>query len=331
MKGWIKLSGVVVLILVAAQCATDPGGGTSIAGSSVTKFTYETGSVDVVINYTPTANQIIGAAVLFDTNPTTGERAKATELDEGVTVTWPESLTIIVSGRACTSTLSSTDTQTLFKIFYYELSADCASDANIAGIATVTVNKNGASKTLNGNGSSGEGSGGGGSLTEHTVFVTSTTYNGNFGGLSGADTACATRAAAGSATVGLTGGTWRAIMSDDSINANDQNRINLIPTAPIKTPDGTTIVAAASSLWGGTLISNIDVTEDAAGVGGESPYEVWTGTAVDGTAAENCSNWTSAVGTGVFGNKESNSSTWTNWGDGLCNLNKRLYCIYSNE
>src|SRR5690606_26301025 len=56
----------------------------------------------------------------------------------------------------------------------------------------------------------------GSSALDHLVFTTSSYYDGNLGGIAGADNKCATRAAA----AGLVG-QWKAVISDGSKNASE--------------------------------------------------------------------------------------------------------------
>ncbi|PIP18195.1 MAG: hypothetical protein COX43_00005, partial [Parcubacteria group bacterium CG23_combo_of_CG06-09_8_20_14_all_35_9] len=56
------------------------------------------------------------------------------------------------------------------------------------------------------------------------IFVTSEIYSGNLGGIIGADAECQELADLANEGAGL-GGTWMALLSDDSTNANSEDRM----------------------------------------------------------------------------------------------------------
>ena len=150
------------------------------------------------------------------------------------------------------------------------------------------------------------------------VFVTTTTFTGNFGSLASADVLCSTRAtAAGFAFAS----SFKAILSTDAIHAKD--RINL--RAQVYNT-ANNIVASATTFWSKNHAQTI-LTE-----GGEDPGNVtaWTGTTSFGhSIGSNCSNWT----TGALG--ETGSSGTVNdlarWSGRYMSINcttgNRLYCI----
>jgi hypothetical protein len=142
------------------------------------------------------------------------------------------------------------------------------------------------------------------------VFQTSGTYNGNLGGLSGADAVCASAASA----LGYSG-TWMAIMSDSATNAKDRLTI----TYPVvRASDG--VVVAAANLWGGSLSAAIGVST--AGTN--------TGTSYTGIKnSPYCTDWTSSSSgvSGYGGAGNATNSTWAGNGAGACNNNYNLYCI----
>lgn len=142
------------------------------------------------------------------------------------------------------------------------------------------------------------------------VFVTSTTYSGNLGGLSGADAKCQDRANAASL-----GGTWKAWLSDS--NTSVSSRFNQ-STLPYKLISGTTIANNWTDLTDGTLQSTIDVTELGTQTAG---WYIWTYTQIDGSSmiaqnSYNCHNWTTAGSAatndlGIVGNNGYTNSGWT--------------------
>lgn len=165
------------------------------------------------------------------------------------------------------------------------------------------------------------------------VFVTSTTSNGNMGGLSGADTICQNRAGA----AGLDG-TWKAWLSDSTTSAASRlSHANI----PYKTLDGKTIANNWADLTDGSLQNLVTRTQK-----NTNYYSgVWTGTNADGSVtastgqANHCSNWTSDSSTdyelfiGAAGNNQT-SYYWTRVDINLfpvsffgCNNSNALYCF----
>ena len=153
-----------------------------------------------------------------------------------------------------------------------------------------------------------------------TVFLTSSTYQGNLGGLAGADAKCQERAEAAE----LPGTDWTAWLSDDTTNAIDR-----IPDGKYELVDGTPVADNKADLTSGTLKDEIDVIEF--GIG---PWAgvVWTGTFPDGTGSENnCNNWTDNLSgsVGDVGKPEKLNDEWT-YVEGApapCNLQLNLYCF----
>ncbi len=184
-----------------------------------------------------------------------------------------------------------------------------------------------------------------GSSGTKRVFVTSQTYDGNLGGITGGDQKCQT-----SANSANLGGSWKAWLSDSNTDAK-----NRIPDAKYVRIDGQTIAnskAILTSNIGNNFLQNpIDIDERGNiyssshnGVG-QNP-EVWTGTEYNGTkifgtasngtqAVVDCSDWTtnaSNLSTGVTG--LSNITFGVGWtrnafgGVGtLCYRQASLYCF----
>lgn len=142
------------------------------------------------------------------------------------------------------------------------------------------------------------------------IFITPTTYNGNLGGLSGADTRCQTEAGA----LGYAG-SWKAVMSDSSTNAKDRLTI----TYPVVRASGGTTVDS-TDLWDGSLENNLGASQD-----------YWTGTDPDGTAhANTCSDWTS-FSSGDDGATGWGASTNSGWIKAVttydCSSTRHLACV----
>lgn len=168
----------------------------------------------------------------------------------------------------------------------------------------------------------------------YKVFLTSATYTGALGGLTGADQKCQTLAN----NAGLTG-TYKAWLTDNNNNAKD--RIQPAAAKPYRLVDGTTVIAnSLADLIDGTIANPINKTEAGTVVSRTVPY-VWTGTAPGGTktvdsqgSTANCTNWT--IGTNaVNGGIGDFSKTTRNWTDPpvwtVCNSQYSLYCFQTAD
>lgn len=143
------------------------------------------------------------------------------------------------------------------------------------------------------------------------IFRTAGTYNGNLGGLTGADSICQTEAG----SLGYAG-TWKALLSDSTTDA--KNRVTLV--YPIVRASATSTVVESTNLWASAL----DTQVTTAGA-------TWTGSKGDGTiyTARHCNNWTDSTGT-YTGEAGVASFTNLNWQENqnlACNTNNYLYCI----
>lgn len=162
------------------------------------------------------------------------------------------------------------------------------------------------------------------------VFVTSTTYDGNLGGLAGADAKCQERSGAMNM-----GGTWKAWLSDSSGSPSTRfNRANVrYQRAFGNTPTNGLILANNwEDLTDGTLQNSILVTE----FGTNFNAQVWTNTTPAGLlnfSAGTCQNWTTNIGThpnyGSYGYSSAVDSNWTNANNSLigCSVKFALYCF----
>lgn len=156
------------------------------------------------------------------------------------------------------------------------------------------------------------------------VFVTSQRYNGNLGGLSGADLKCQQRANAANL-----GGTWKAWLSSSTQSASSRlTHFN----GPYMLINGTTIANNWSDLIDGTLASPINVTE----INGLVNIPVWTNTDISGGIAPknttwHCSNWATSSSSrrGNTGETTSSNTRWTTGISELCSQNNYigLYCF----
>ena len=156
----------------------------------------------------------------------------------------------------------------------------------------------------------------------HRLFVTRSRYDGDLGGLSGADQKC--RAAVSNA--GGLQGTWKAILSTNANAA--KNRISL--TGRIEDMTGT-LISTRSNFW--TTMHSASITTDATGsnIVTCASCGVWTGTNTDGTPeTEDCLNWRSgsSLRQGSIGDA-GDVSDWVEVSSGpqQCSQQFRLYCI----
>lgn len=173
------------------------------------------------------------------------------------------------------------------------------------------------------------------------AFVTSTKYDGNLGGIAGADAKCQARADA----VSL-GGTWKAIISDSTTNAYGRmkfrtksvydlaGRLLWNPSQGIVSSNDTYTTfypspfsspQAATPHNGPILAVRLNTTE----LGGTSSTATWTGTDYNGAAQPgNCANWTSTVSSGYIGHTDYITASWINYSTANCNTTTQaLICL----
>ena len=152
------------------------------------------------------------------------------------------------------------------------------------------------------------------------MFVSSSLFDGNLGGLAGADIKCALMATA----VGLPNGNgYRAWLSTSTVDAKDRFGASSRPIATV------TLVKIADSLDNlrvGALASAPNRDQHGALV--SAPALAWTGTTVGGTnSGTNCQSWSSASVQGLVGDAAMANSAWTAAGIQACSASVRLYCI----
>lgn len=112
------------------------------------------------------------------------------------------------------------------------------------------------------------------------VFVTASTYQGDFGGLTGADAVCQKEAVAASLT-----GTYLAWLSDSQ---GSPSKRFAKQTVPYVRADGVTIAKNWKSLVSGTLAAPINVTASGAVI--PMADNAWTMTTMEGTPSSSCGN-----------------------------------------
>jgi hypothetical protein len=160
-------------------------------------------------------------------------------------------------------------------------------------------------------------------LAVKRVFLTSGTYQGNLGGLVGADAKCQVSAE----KVSL-GGIWKAWLSDDKIAVNTRlSQANVY----YQRLDGIGVALGWNDLIDGSLLNPINVTENKTVV---NTGWAWTGSTAYGqimpptTLGTNCANWTSTTsGTGSTGAFSRIDQGWSEEGAFGCYIAKPLYCV----
>jgi hypothetical protein len=164
------------------------------------------------------------------------------------------------------------------------------------------------------------------------VFVTSTLYNANLGGVAGADSKCQARAAA----AGLTG-TYKAWLAD-SLGHSPSTRMSR-STGEYVLVNGSVVGLSYTDLTSGTIHHAINLTESGGAPPtstGASPDLVWTDSSEDGTlfdAGLTCGDWTDATPVMSCWGKSSVQANWslnTHGGNSTaigCGSMNPLYCF----
>ncbi len=172
--------------------------------------------------------------------------------------------------------------------------------------------------------------------SEKRAFITSLKYNGNLGGLAGADAKCQARADA----AGL-GGTWKAWLSDSKTSAS--SRLTHSPL-PYRLLNGTVLADNWAGLTSGSIKVEFRISETGqpvpyhpgGGTGGCSWaggmfFFPWTATASNGdiwAPAGTCSDWTTTGGSAGVGLGGYSLSQWTQWCQNFpCTWESHLYCL----
>jgi cysteine-rich repeat protein len=163
------------------------------------------------------------------------------------------------------------------------------------------------------------------------VFVSSELYNGNLGGLGGADAKCQALAAA----AGLQG-KFLAWLSAGV--ANPGNRF-IKSDVPYVLTNGTQVAKNWADLTDGTLQHAIDTTEQMTvapipsdGCGGGSKPTVWTNTLESGAGWDSnaCNAWTGIGGFARMGHAKAINFTWSRYCEGMansCSWHAAIYCF----
>lgn len=166
----------------------------------------------------------------------------------------------------------------------------------------------------------------GGGRWERLAFVTETEYDGNLGGVIGADAKCQANANA----AGLSGD-FDAWIADSDANSAPATRFNIAGTAlPIKDVNGVTIANNWADLVDGSIGATLNAMSD--GNVPTSTLTVSTNVGSDGTqasAADHCTDWSSDSGAITIANGDITSvgAGWSNSATQTCAEATRLYCF----
>ena len=153
-----------------------------------------------------------------------------------------------------------------------------------------------------------------------TIFLIRSEFNGNLGGLSGADQKCQADAVA----AGLSG-TFRALLSSSTVNAVDR-----LQRADYYLPNGVMAISEGNLA---NLIANLDVLADGQRIGnGVGEDDVWTGSTSMGiTTGNHCADWTSdsASASGTTGDADDPLPVGNSLfhGNPSCDSSFSLYCF----
>ena len=149
------------------------------------------------------------------------------------------------------------------------------------------------------------------------IFVTDDWWQGDLGGIVGADDKCQQ-----AAEIAGLGGRWHALISTSEVDARDR-----IPNSVYVRLDDEIIAYSKEDLFDGLIINLINITEYTTLVA--TARNVWTASNNDGTyTGLGCEDWT-ASGPPPYGTigQSWRETAWMFSGDGTCNNYCSLYCF----
>lgn len=160
---------------------------------------------------------------------------------------------------------------------------------------------------------------------DHFLFTTSAVYDGNLGGLTGADAKCMERAKA----AGLKGD-YKALLSTSTVHAKD--RINI--RGKVFRIDGALLANNAADLWDGNLNNTLTVDEAGAPTVANLNQTPWTGSTPTGLLNSErgnttCGDWTNISGNTYLGLAYYKDSYWMYYPTTIysCREPNSVYCL----
>jgi cysteine-rich repeat protein len=160
------------------------------------------------------------------------------------------------------------------------------------------------------------------------AFISSMLYDGNLGGLMGADAKC--QALADAANLPGTYMAWIATNEGSPSSRFTQS------STPYVRVDNTQIAPNWAGLIDGTLDAALNLTETGAMApvgntscaGGGHPT-VWSATSANGGyQGSSCANFTSTGGSGLWGEANMTNGSWSSWcSGGICTWTSAIYCF----
>lgn len=162
---------------------------------------------------------------------------------------------------------------------------------------------------------------------DHRIFITSSFYTGNLGGLAGADEKC--QEAADDA--GLTR-TYQAILSTEATDSSANARLSISGDIYVvdSSEEKALIIASGSSIWdtdSESLLGQINIDER----GDTVSATPWTGTDSEGgvVPSGHCVAWSSSSNsfTGETGSTDHLDDRWLESGEIACDNSHPIFCI----
>jgi hypothetical protein len=185
--------------------------------------------------------------------------------------------------------------------------------------AEMTASGDGAADPDGGDGAATDG---GTISASRTVFVTSLTWPGNFGGVMQADIMCAALAAQSQNPL-VQGRRFLAWISDGSLSPSTRF---VRGTGPYVRTDGVPVAVGYVDLADKSIAVPIDRDEKGNVVTGTT--FVWTGTIEDGRSdPDTCDRWTGPLVTGTIGQTDESNGGWSNARPEACTTLAHLYCF----
>ena len=153
------------------------------------------------------------------------------------------------------------------------------------------------------------------------IFTTSDTYNGDLGGLAGADATCQTLAS----NAGLPG-TFQAWLADST--QSPSTRESQVGT-PYWRVDETVIANDWADLTDGSIASSISLDENGVSVVGSAAWSNVAAIGAGPVGGSHCVDWTIGLNTnpGRVGSPTSTVGTWSDGAGTLCHAPQHLYCV----